>query len=616
MPLKTSFYPLKKFFQSIALLSFLFCLLRLYEMFAYRSHLLDKPLIVLYRLAVSFTLDFGFFLMLNSLYILIYLILFSFKKDVKFYLRRSLFFIINFPIFVLFFVDMQTLAVQGELFGLYLLSALKVEYILNAGVFIKDYFLLSLVILKTLFAVFIICFLNVERNSQNKKFSSRENILVNLMIPGTGFLLFLFIFFNNTIYYLPYHDDHKYNGVFKRLSAHFSRKITSCGSFVFSKKKAEGILSEFRASSIYKESYQPRLNKTNVILFVLESLRAGYINKEFAPFISGLAEKGLYLKNHFSTSKGTLPSVSSILTGSLFPVNLRKINYLQFLRQSNYTTALFFGDQKDFFLHPYIPNSSIQKYWTREDYERETGIKNHRDKEGNVLEDYFLQFSAKKIKLQSTPFFNIIITNQPHAPYYCASGEKLQTMSYDKRGRYCLRYVDSALKNFFEEIKGSPFFESTLFIITGDHTGLNSLLKIPRTSYYFHFNVPLIFYHPQDNLKQFESQEVSHHSDIMPTLIDYFQLPYKYSLVHNSLFKHKKRFVITSMNNLAFHFPHEFYPGAIRFMDKDYVLYCQNNRFQLFKNDRDTGFEKLITDQNLKIKYETFLKSVLTYSSF
>ena len=134
----------KQLFLKVAFLSLLFLSLRFFEIFLHRSYLFEEPLWLIHRLSVSLFLDFLTFFIINIPYIYLNIFCERKKKDLHFLIRRSFFILLNAPIFILFFLDMQSIATQNNLFSMTLLSAFKWEMVLNGFVFIKDYWYLAL----------------------------------------------------------------------------------------------------------------------------------------------------------------------------------------------------------------------------------------------------------------------------------------------------------------------------------------------------------------------------------------------------------------------------------------------------------------------------------------
>ena len=251
---------------SISILSVLFAGLRLADITLHRSSLLKQPFLdQVNRLVFSFSVDFIFFFVWNTPYIFFHLYCEEFNKDKKFVFRRIFFYFLNFPPLILFFLDMQTLAVQDKLFYFSLLSAFKLEMLINVWVFIIDYWYFVLIILTVLFIVF------KHLPVLNKKPIANRKILPVLFM--NGFFIFLFVIVLIKFQNLPFQNEYKYNGIFIRLSNVIYDPMRGCKKF-FSDKEVLNNLKELQPKTLKQ---QQNKEFENIILFIIESLSLKYI---------------------------------------------------------------------------------------------------------------------------------------------------------------------------------------------------------------------------------------------------------------------------------------------------------------------------------------------------
>lgn len=191
MNLRKNLSPLLYILFSVLGLFVLFAGLRLFEMLLHRKYLFDYTFSDIFiRFVYISTTEFIFFLLFNSLYMVFYFCCEWLKKDNKFLFRKIFFYVLYLPLIFLFFLDMQTFAVQGQLFRLPLLSAFTVEMLINSWVFAIDYWYLIAVFLTASF--FLFRFLPVI----HKKAIPKKAILPSFLIYA-GFslsLLYLFTF--------------------------------------------------------------------------------------------------------------------------------------------------------------------------------------------------------------------------------------------------------------------------------------------------------------------------------------------------------------------------------------------------------------------------------------
>ena len=265
--------------------------------------------------------------------------------------------------------------------------------------------------------------------------------------------------------------------------------------------------------------------------------------------------------------------------------------------QAGYTLSFFYGEKKIIFNLATVLKKLGISHIAKEDYLKETGRTQDLNKIGGILDKPFLRFSAKRIKKQPSPFFSIIVTNQIHYPYYCPPFTKI-SHSTEKKIKDCAKYVDGALKGFFKEIKNSDWFNNTLFVFTADHS---DSLDFGKQSYYFYQdNIPLIFYHPNKDLKKYQNNQVSSHADIVPSLKDYLNLPHQRAVIYNSIFdlENKRRFFINRRD------------GFLLIEDNYLTEYsCRDNQSRTyFKNTR-----KLVTDYKTKERFDKLIKSYIQY---
>lgn len=137
----------------------------------------------------------------------------------------------------------------------------------------------------------------------------------------------------------------------------------------------------------------------------------------------------------------------------------------------------------------------------------------------------------------------------------------------------CVRYSDMALKEFFETASQMPWFDSTLFVITADHTG-------PSADSYFSnrigmYEVPIIYYMHNSSLKG-RSHMVTQHIDIMPSVLDFLHYPYPYFAFGKSVFD----------NNPANHFVVSYINGVYQVVKPPYCLQMEGKTVAAIYNYR------------------------------
>ena len=115
------------------------------------------------------------------------------------------------------------------------------------------------------------------------------------------------------------------------------------------------------------------------------------------------------------------------------------------------------------------------------------------------------------------PFAAVIFTLSSHHPYSLPNNYVLPNSTISTPFEKTIRYVDDALKNFFETITDSEWFDNTIFIITADH--VNPEHKFDEYKNMFGLQrIPIVFYAPQF-IDAKDVNEIAQHTDIGVSII-------------------------------------------------------------------------------------------------
>jgi phosphoglycerol transferase MdoB-like AlkP superfamily enzyme len=144
-----------------------------------------------------------------------------------------------------------------------------------------------------------------------------------------------------------------------------------------------------------------------------------------------------------------------------------------------------------------------------------------------------LQETHELLLEQKEPFFSLILTSGVHRPFTVPAGvegfdydvvpdkEFLDKYGFVPEEYLSMRFVDFALKRFFEEAEKSPYFENTIFIVTGDH-GISERSPSAGENYMAlrlnEFQVPLIIYAPALFPEGKVMPQAGGHTDLFPTI--------------------------------------------------------------------------------------------------
>jgi arylsulfatase A-like enzyme len=284
----------------------------------------------------------------------------------------------------------------------------------------------------------------------------------------------------------------------------------------------------------------PQTQKRNVVLIHLESTRAQSVtpyNEDLntTPFLDELAKKSLLAEQAYTivprTSKASV-AVNCGVEPPLYPgpefesggVPARCLADL--LKEQGYRTVFFqstdntmdnFGDVvKNFGYDEDYPVESLDTTGFQETntfgYEDDIMLKPSRE----WLEDH-----------KDEPFMAEYFTGTGHYNYECVPN-RYGTQNFsddDQLNRYlnCLHYLDSFVKNLFDQYKELGLYDNTIFVLYGDHGegfGEHDRYMHGDTIYEEGLRIPLMIHAPGLLDSGERVKGLSNQTDILPTLAE------------------------------------------------------------------------------------------------
>ncbi|MCP5047914.1 MAG: sulfatase-like hydrolase/transferase [bacterium] len=279
-----------------------------------------------------------------------------------------------------------------------------------------------------------------------------------------------------------------------------------------------------------------KLNDLNVILITLDTLRADYISayhkgKADTPNIDRVADEGVRFERCISQTPLTLPSHTSILSGSyplfhqirdnggfLVPESLEMVS--EVVQKKNFSTSAFiasyvlhskwginqgfdtYSDDFDLTKFKKVSLGIIQKRADEVLGNAKTWLRNHKQRNGD-----------KK-------FFTWVHLYDPHTPYDPPSPFKEKYPRRPYRGE--VEYLDHQLGLFFDFLKQEGLYDRSLIILTADH-GESLGQHGERTHGFFIYettvHVPLIIRAPFE-FPASTVNNVVELIDLAPTILD------------------------------------------------------------------------------------------------
>lgn len=346
--------------------------------------------------------------------------------------------------------------------------------------------------------------------------------------------------------------------------------------------------------------------KKNVVIIILESFGDENLRKGYTPFLDSLITQSYYFKNGFANGKlsidavpSTLSSIPSLMNTSFITsgYSLNKVyGFPKLMKKQGYNTSFFhgaFNGSQNF--DQYCKVAGFEQYYGKDQYVGPEAF----DGKWGVFDEEFLQFFCQKLSTFKTPFFSSVFTISSHNPFIMPEKYKGKFKKGTTKIHETIGYTDFALKKFFLSAQKQAWYHNTVFVLTADHTSpfgegfyKNNVGK---------FRVPILFFDPSNPDLKGVSEKNFQQIDIMPSMIDYLQLPEKVVTFGKS-FRSNKDFVVTYLDNIY------------NYIDGDYYLAFDGTKsigLYNWKQDPLLQNNLLKTQKALRQKMEQFIKAYI-----
>ena len=220
----------------------------------------------------------------------------------------------------------------------------------------------------------------------------------------------------------------------------------------------------------------------NVFIIILESHgqeMVKFYNQRrdvtITPFLDSLLTQSLVFDG-MANGRQSIESLTSILSGlpSLMSKDYAESRYAanrldgigSILKRHGYSTAFFHGGNNgsmNFNASAY--SAGFDEYYGRNEY----GNDDDYDGTWGISDMPFLQFTAQKVNAMKKPFAAGVFTLSSHHPFKLPKGYELPEGDYKTDFEKTVRYTDDAIRHFFETMSSYSWFDSTIFVIVGDH---------------------------------------------------------------------------------------------------------------------------------------------------
>src|SRR6202453_4164235 len=269
----------------------------------------------------------------------------------------------------------------------------------------------------------------------------------------------------------------------------------------------------------------------NVVLITIDTLRADHVGcygyKQIkTPNMDGLAADGARFERAFAVVPVTLPSHSSILTGTypmfsgMHDFSANKLSPLQptlasVLKQSGYETGAVVAaavlDSR------FGLNQGFDFYYDHFDFNRlDEANLDEMQRPGNVVADVALDWLGKNSQKK---FFLWMHLYDPHFPYHLAEPYSREYAGRPYDGE--IAFADEQVGRLLRFLKAKGIYKNTVIVLCGDH-GESLGEHGEKTHGFFIYNatmhVPLIIRLPEKDTTRVVADPVSL-VDLMPTVL-------------------------------------------------------------------------------------------------
>ncbi|MEO6238037.1 MAG: sulfatase-like hydrolase/transferase [Vicinamibacterales bacterium] len=211
--------------------------------------------------------------------------------------------------------------------------------------------------------------------------------------------------------------------------------------------------------------------KPNVLLITIDTLRADRVGRGLTPAIDALAARGVRFTSARATVPLTLPSHTSILTGSLPPENGVHVNGValatrptlgRVFHDAGYRTGAFVGAyvlDRRFGLA-----DGFENYDDRVQRDPSGAARLEAERRGDIVVDAALAWLGGG---SGKPFFAWIHLYDPHAPYNPPEEYLARAGGHAYDGE--VAFADAQVARVLDWLRSSGQGERTIVAVTGDH---------------------------------------------------------------------------------------------------------------------------------------------------
>ncbi|MDH7515323.1 MAG: sulfatase-like hydrolase/transferase [Bacteroidota bacterium] len=285
--------------------------------------------------------------------------------------------------------------------------------------------------------------------------------------------------------------------------------------------------------------------RLNVVIIIMESWTTVYNGcisgkRTITPFFDSLARGGLLFSNFMANGQRSIEAVPSILASipGLYHASLigskAEMNNIRglgtILRERGYTTSFHHGATTGSMgFDAFARLAGFFHYYGKESYP--SPADSLFDHVWGLNDEPFFLDAVEKISALPRPFCSVLFSLSSHIPFEVPRHRHPLFEAYKEDDAFerSLRYSDFALGRFFHSAREKPWFDSTVFLITADHTIFGA-----RNTVHSYYHIPLLIYAPSF-IRPGREDRIGSHVDILPTILDLLGIPAFHASMGRSL---------------------------------------------------------------------------------
>lgn len=366
-------------------------------------------------------------------------------------------------------------------------------------------------------------------------------------------------------------------------------------------------------SPIHKSNNGNRsFRKLNVVVIIMESFSKEYIGglneyEGYTPFLDSLLKESLVFDHAFANGKKSIEGIPAVTASIpqlmntpyiLSSYSSNKINSLaSLLGKYGYQTAFYHGGNNGTMgFDSFCKMAGFEKYYGRKEYPHDKDYDGH----WGIYDEEFFQYFSQNLSCTPQPFLGCIFSLSSHHPYTVPDKYKGKFKKGTLVIHESIQYADYALQKFFKTASQTTWFDSTLFVITADHT------SIAETPYYNNdvgrYAIPILFYMPNSSLKGI-NHAVVQQTDILPSILDYLCYPTDFFAYGESVFDTSTQHVAISFLNDLYQIIEDSY--VLKFDGEKSIALCN------YENDKNLENNLLSREAEIRNRLEIHLKAVI-----